>query len=112
MHRQAYMLRQSYLLGQSRTLRQSHMLRHGVEAVAATLMLVLAAAASASSAEAAGMKRTVTMVAVEPKGGATVDKEPFPTAALPQGKGMCSSSPTPAGAGKSRPIAGNPARSS
>src|SRR5260370_28397556 len=33
------------------------------------------------------MKRTITMVAVEPKGGTTVDKEPFPTARLPEGKG-------------------------
>ena len=67
------------------------MIRHGVEASAATILLLLVAAAiaagSAATAEAAGMKRTITMVAVEPKGGTTVDKEPFPTTALPEGKG-------------------------
>ncbi|WP_119272759.1 cupredoxin domain-containing protein [Taklimakanibacter deserti] len=54
------------------------------------MMLSLAAAftvTAAYPAEAAGMKRTITMVAVEPKGGTTVDKEPFPTTALPEGKG-------------------------
>lgn len=30
-------------------------------------------------------KRIITMAAVEPKGGTTVDKEPFPQAALPGG---------------------------
>lgn len=34
-----------------------------------------------------GAKRFFTIAAVEPKGGTTVDKEPFPTAALPDGKG-------------------------
>lgn len=97
MPRQSYMLRQSYLLGQSRTLWQSRMLIHGIEAIAATLMLVLVAPASAGAAEAAGMKRTVTMVAVEPKGGATVDKEPFPTAALPEGKGYVLKQPDASG---------------
>jgi len=40
-----------------------------------------------TNAAQAGMKRTITMVAVEAKGGTTVDKEPFPTATLPEGKG-------------------------
>ncbi len=40
-----------------------------------------------TNAAQAGLKRTITMVAVEPKGGTTIDKELFPTAALPEGKG-------------------------
>ena len=67
------------------------MLRHGIEASAAAMLLslvaALTAAGSADPAQAAGTKRTITMVAVEPKGGATADKEPFPTTALPEGKG-------------------------
>jgi plastocyanin len=57
---------------------------------AAAMLLPLIGALSlvvATNAAQAGMKRTITMVAVEPKGGATVDKEPFPTATLPEGKG-------------------------
>jgi plastocyanin len=34
-----------------------------------------------------GAKRFFTIAAVEPKGGTTIDKEPFPTASLPDGKG-------------------------
>ncbi|THK35568.1 hypothetical protein EHS39_24430 [Ensifer sp. MPMI2T] len=67
------------------------MFRHGIEASGAAVLLALAAALTtaglAGSAEAASMKRTITMVAVEAKGGTTVDKEPFPSAALPEGKG-------------------------
>jgi len=40
-----------------------------------------------TNAAQAGVKRTITMVAVEAKGGTTVNKEPFPTATLPEGKG-------------------------
>lgn len=67
------------------------MIGHGIEAGAAVVFLSLAAALTATgtagSAQAAGMKRTITMVAVEPKGATTADKEPFPSAALPEGKG-------------------------
>jgi len=64
------------------------MFRHGIEAGAAVaILLSLTAMGSIGPAQAAGMKRTITMVAVEPKGGTTVDKEPFPSARLPEGKG-------------------------
>ncbi|WEX74804.1 hypothetical protein PYH37_000082 [Sinorhizobium numidicum] len=67
------------------------MFRHSIAAGGAAVRLALAAALTtggvAGSAEAASMKRTITMVAVEAKGGTTVDKEPFPSAALPEGKG-------------------------
>jgi plastocyanin len=43
------------------------------------------------------MKRTITMVAVEPKGGTTVDKEPFSTAHLPEGKGYALKPPDASG---------------
>jgi hypothetical protein len=67
------------------------MRRHNIEVSAAACLLSLAAAltaaGSAGSADAAGMKRTITMVAIEPKGVATLDKEPFPNNPLPEGKG-------------------------
>jgi hypothetical protein len=39
--------------------------------------------------------RTFTVVAVEPKGGTTVDKEPFPTEPLPGGQGYMLKAPDP-----------------
>jgi plastocyanin len=42
-------------------------------------------------------KRFFTIAAVEPKGGTTVDKEPFPTAALPEGKGYVIKKPDQTG---------------
>jgi hypothetical protein len=40
-----------------------------------------------SLAEAQAAKRSFTIAAVEPKGGTTVDKEPFPQGNLPEGGG-------------------------
>lgn len=37
--------------------------------------------------EAQAAKRSFTIAAVEPKGGTTIDKEPFPNSALPEGGG-------------------------
>ncbi|MBI2126072.1 MAG: cupredoxin domain-containing protein [Thaumarchaeota archaeon] len=37
--------------------------------------------------------RTIYMAAVEPKGSATIDKEPFPTKTLPAGGGMALKAP-------------------
>jgi plastocyanin len=42
-------------------------------------------------------KRFFTIAAVEPKGGTTVDKEAFPTAALPEGKGYVIKKPDQTG---------------
>lgn len=53
--------------------------------IASAALVALSQIGMASSAEAA--KRFFTITAVEPKGGATTDKEPFPTTALPGGKG-------------------------
>jgi plastocyanin len=66
------------------------MFRRGIKLSVPAMTLSLAATfivTAAYPAEAAGKKRTITMVAVEPKGGTTVDKEPFPTIPLPEGKG-------------------------
>ena len=92
------------------------MFRHGIEASGAAVLLVLAAALTtaglAGPAEAAGMKRTITMVAVEPKGGTTVDKEPFPSAALPEGKGYELKSPDASGRWEVSTYRWDPTRSS
>ena len=63
------------------------MFKVSAAAVPLSLAVAMSVAAPADVVQAAGMKRTITMIAVEAKGGATVDKEPFPTAALPEGKG-------------------------
>ncbi len=46
---------------------------------------------------AAPVERTIYMAAVEPKGGVTVDKEPFPSAALPEGGGYILKQPDDTG---------------
>jgi plastocyanin len=53
----------------------------------ASLLMATAMITTASVGPAESAKRTITMVAIEPNGGTTVDKEPFPTAALPEGEG-------------------------
>jgi len=42
-------------------------------------------------------KRHITIAAVEPKGGTTVDKEPYPEQALPAGGGYILKKPNPQG---------------
>jgi len=54
--------------------------------------LLLAACGTAQAAIPAS-KRTITMTAVEPKGGVTVDKEAFPKGKLPEGGGYVLKSP-------------------
>lgn len=59
-------------------------------ALAAGLMAGLSAGNAINSLAAPlppPMKRTVYMAAIEPKGSTTVEKEPFPKAALPAGGG-------------------------
>jgi plastocyanin len=50
-------------------------------------LMLVAGCGSAVVASIPVTKRTITMAAVEPKGGVTVDKEAFPQAALPSGGG-------------------------
>ena len=50
-----------------------------------------------ASGPAQAAQRFFTIAAVEPKGGTTVDKEPFPTAALPQGGGYVIKKPDQTG---------------
>lgn len=48
---------------------------------------------AAFTSEARAEKRFFTIAAVEPKGGVTTDKEPFPTQALPAGGGYVLNKP-------------------
>jgi len=50
-----------------------------------------------TSGQAQAEKRTFTVAAVEMKGGVTVDKEPFPTDALPAGPGYVLNKPDQTG---------------
>jgi len=54
-------------------------------------------ALAASPADAQAQKRFFTIAAVEPKGGTTADKEPFPAAALPDGNGYVLKKPDQTG---------------
>ena len=70
------------------------MARIGRTAMILSLLLILAAfAACRSGASVQPAKRTIYIAAVEPKGSATVDKEPFPTTALPAGGGYALKAP-------------------
>ncbi len=53
----------------------------------AALFLLAACGQAAAGAVAPPQERTVYMAAIEPKGGTTVDKEPFPAQTLPDGGG-------------------------
>jgi hypothetical protein len=55
------------------------------------LLLSMAVVVVVSKARAA--PRHIVVVAIEPKGGATVDKEPFPTEAMPAGPGYVLNQP-------------------
>ena len=61
------------------------------------LALTACGGASAPAASAAPVERTIYMAAVEPKGGATVDKEPFPSQSLPTGGGYILKEPNAEG---------------
>jgi len=52
----------------------------------AAIVIACAAVAGMSGSAEAG-KRTFTILAIEPKGGATIDKEPFPAQPLPTAGG-------------------------
>ena len=51
----------------------------------AALFLLAACGQAAAGAVAPSQERTIYMAAIEPKGGTTVDKEPFPAQTLPAG---------------------------
>jgi plastocyanin len=54
----------------------------------AFVVLAAVVAGYAATASALAAKRSFTIAAVEPKGGAAVDKGPFPAASLPEGGGF------------------------
>lgn len=63
-------------------------------------VLIVAAATVAgfaTTAYAAGTTRVFTLAAIEPKGGITVDKAPFPTAKMPDGGGIILKEPNAEG---------------
>ena len=53
----------------------------------ASLSVLAGALLAGASVPSEAAKRFFTIAAVEPKGGTTVDKEPYPVAALPEGGG-------------------------
>jgi plastocyanin len=66
---------------------------YGRSGSALALISVLALFGVTAPSDADAAKRTITMAAVELKGGTTIDKTPFPTASLPEGKGYELKSP-------------------
>ena len=63
-----------------------------------SVMLGIAAGLAGHAAGAAqAEKRYIVVTAIEPKGGVTVDKEPFPTTPLPEGKGYALKQPDQTG---------------
>jgi plastocyanin len=59
--------------------------------------VLLNAVAVVATGEARAEQRSFTIAAVEPKGSASVDKEPFPTATLPAGAGYSLNKPDQSG---------------
>ena len=59
----------------------------------ALAILLCVSGATAWTRAASAEKRFFTILAVEPKGGTTVDKEPFPTGPLPPGGGYVIAQP-------------------
>lgn len=68
------------------------MLKNTVLVAAATLLGFVATTAYATSG-----KRYFAIAAIEPKGGANVDKEPFPSQAVPEGGGFILKEPNAEG---------------
>ena len=58
---------------------------------------LIGACLAGASAPAQAAQRFFTIAAVEPKGGTTADKEPFPAAALPEGGGYVIKKPDQTG---------------
>lgn len=62
-----------------------------------TIALAATACSSGGAAVQPPQERTIHMAAVEPKGSATIDKEPFPAQALPLGAGYGLNQPDQSG---------------
>jgi len=65
--------------------------------LASAVCAIAVAGALAGLAPAQAEKRYIVVTAVEPKGGASVEKEPFPAASLPEGGGYELKRPNDAG---------------
>lgn len=68
------------------------MIGGAVVAIGAGVVLLLPQSGSGQAAT----ERVVYMAAIEPKGGVTIDKEPFPVGDLPKGGGYVKKAPEPA----------------
>lgn len=66
-------------------------------AAAAIVVLLAACGGGGGGTGLQPTTRTIYMEAIEPKGSATVDKEPFPTASLPEGGGYALKQPDDSG---------------
>ena len=66
-------------------------------AIPITVLAVTGLLAGAPTTSAQGPGRVVPLAAVEMKGGAQQDKEPYPTAALPAGNGYVKTPPNASG---------------
>jgi hypothetical protein len=86
----------SLLSARSKARRKKPMSQKIMTATVASVLLGLATIAL-TSGQAQAEKRTFTVAAVEMKGGVTVDKEPFPTDALPAGPGYVLNKPDQTG---------------
>jgi len=73
------------------------LMRAAVIGILGCLAAAMGSAADDKPGPAAPGKRFITMAAVEMKGGATVDKEPFPGQALPEGAGYVLKKPDASG---------------
>ncbi len=71
-------------------------MRHFVTDLCAVLGFAAGLAGLAAD-PALAEKRYIVVTAIEPKGGVTVDKEPFPAAPLPEGKGYALKQPDQTG---------------
>jgi len=69
-----------------------HFLIHWFTAIGLATTLAALAVAPAQAE-----KRYIVVAAIEPKGGATVEKEPFPSTPLPEGKGYVLKKPDQTG---------------
>ena len=68
------------------------MSRHSWKTLATGMVIAVTCVAILPS-DALAEKRSFTVAAIEPKGGVTVDKEPFPLEALPSGGGYVLNKP-------------------
>ena len=68
-----------------------------IAVLSSTVLVGVLLLAPALGAVASAEERTIYIAAIEPKGGTTVDKEPFPARELPKGPGYVRKAPDASG---------------